>query len=376
MSSFTRAWASDVSAPLTVNNDNNHSGLIVVLTAVCLCLYIVAITARIYYSGQKRNLSTDDHTFVALVITALIQVALVFAEVHFGWGTRSESIEAHDNIRMLKLGFAADIFSVIVLGLSKITVCIFYEGLFSQRQRLFIRGLLLGVVIWTLLSLFLLTIRCTSSPWNEISATQCSSLYPRWEAVTIIDIFTEVSLLVYTALAINKVRISTKKKVIVFCALESRMILIPLAAVRLHYVKEQLESETPTLIGAFATVCTEIYLALSVCCLLTAFLKSFIAVYEDDYGISYTYRGPSKSGSQGASRSGSRPAILKSKDSGFHRQSRRGSVGDQQLKGWEREETPIMDRSDTGRGLHILKTVHLSVEDESIEFSERAGSTK
>lgn len=68
MSSFTRAWASDVSAPLTVNNDNNHSGLIVVLTAVCLCLYIVAITARIYYSGQKRNLSTDDHTFVALVV--------------------------------------------------------------------------------------------------------------------------------------------------------------------------------------------------------------------------------------------------------------------------------------------------------------------
>ncbi|KAJ5683313.1 hypothetical protein N7462_006478 [Penicillium macrosclerotiorum] len=384
------SWPSDVSAPLTANNDNDHSGLIVVLTAVCLCLYIVAIAARVYSSVQKSSLSPDDYTFAALVIAAIIQVTLVFAEVHFGWGTRIESIDTHSKEQMFKvgqrpqiksiktkslmsgqIGYVADIFSVIVLGLSKITVCIFYENLFSQMQRRFIRSLLLGTIIWTLLSVFLVAIRCTSSPWNEISAIQCSGLFPRWEAVTIIDISTEALLLVYVALAIYKVKISTKKKVIVFCALESRMILIPLAAVRIHYIKVQLDSENPTLIGSFATVCTEIYLALSVSCLLTAFLKSFLAVYEDEYGISYTYRGPSKSGSKGTTQSGSRPGLSKSKDSGFHRLSTRGNGAEHQLKGWEREEDPIMDKSDTGRGLHILKTVHLSVEDEPIELSDR-----
>ena len=77
---------------------------------------------------------------------------------------------------LTKLGYAADLFAIITLGLSKVTTCLFYEGLFSQMQRRFIRAILLSIVIWIVLSVLLLAIRCTSKPWNDISSAQCSGL--------------------------------------------------------------------------------------------------------------------------------------------------------------------------------------------------------
>lgn len=84
----------------------------------------------------------------------------------------SENIHSHSQ----KLGYAADIFAVITLGLSKVTTCLFYEGLFSQMQRRFIRAILLSVIIWILVSVLLLAIRCSSKPWNDIDTAQCSGL--------------------------------------------------------------------------------------------------------------------------------------------------------------------------------------------------------
>jgi hypothetical protein len=46
------------------------------------------------------------------------------------------------------------------------------------------------------------------------------------------------------------------------------------------------------------------------------------------------------------------------------------SASADRLRGWEREEDPIIDQAD-GRGLQILKTVHLDVRDESIELAEQ-----
>ncbi|KAJ5645643.1 hypothetical protein N7507_011654 [Penicillium longicatenatum] len=372
---MSKSWPADVTAPLTVDNAHNHSGLIVVLTAFALVLFIVALAARVYSSSQKANLQPDDYAFAALVTTAFIQVSLVFGQVHYGWGTQMETIDTGSKKQMLKLGYAADIFAVIALGFSKVTTCLFYEGLFSQMQRRFVRAILLGVIVWTFVSVLLLAIRCTSQPWYDIDSTQCGGLLARWEAVTVIDILTETLLLIYAGLAISKVKISMKQRIIVFFALESRIILIPTAAVRLHLIKVQLQSTDPTLSGSYATSITEIYLALSVTCLLTAFAKSFIAVYEDENGISYRYREPTtKSDSKGTSGLGSRSGMTRSKDTVSRRFSRRGDRSEH-LQGWEREEDPIIGQSDSGQGLQILKTVQLSVRNESIELSERGGSS-
>lgn len=101
---------------------------------------------------------------------------------------------------------------------------------------------------------------------------------------------------------------------------------------------------------------------------MAAFLKSFIAVFEDVEGISYTYRHPSNTGSKQAPNFGSGRVILRSTDSlSSHRED-----NPEQIKGWEREEDPIMGNRQNGHEQQIKKTVHYSVENESIELSEGA----
>ncbi|KUM66793.1 hypothetical protein ACN42_g277 [Penicillium freii] len=92
---------------------------------------------------------------------------------------------------------------------------------------------------WTILSAFLLRIPCSSNPWCDISDAECGGLRTCWEVITPLDICTEILLLVYAALAIRQVTISTKQKILVFCALEGRILLIPFAAVRLRFILVQ-----------------------------------------------------------------------------------------------------------------------------------------
>ena len=118
----------------------------------------------------------------------------MFCEVHYGWGTQIDGIETTRKEQMLKVGrcggtslssrvlnntkivYAADLVSIVVLGLSKMTACMFYEGLFAQIQLRISYFMVPAMVAWTLLSALLLGIRCSSNPWSNISAAECSGL--------------------------------------------------------------------------------------------------------------------------------------------------------------------------------------------------------
>ena len=102
------------------------------------------------------------------------------------------------------------------------------------------------------------------------------------------------------------------------------------------------------------------YLAISVLCLVSAFLKSFLAAYEDSNGISYT---DGVSGSHSKSRKGTSNTVTQKNQSRF-------STTVERLRGWEREEDPIIGPADTSGGLQIYKSVQVDVSDEPIELAE------
>ncbi|KAJ6134890.1 hypothetical protein N7512_000050 [Penicillium capsulatum] len=345
MSTTATTLPSGISAPLTTDNENDHSGLVVIFAAFGLLLVLAALGARIHSSYHRHTVQRDDYTFGGLVVVALAQAAVALSQVHHGWGTRTDSTSA------LTVTYAAELLSMVVLGLSKITICVFYDSLFSQMQRRVIRGLMGAMVVWMILSVLLLAIRCTDSPWQDISTARCGSLFPRWQAITAIDVTTEMLLLIYSGFAIAKIRISLQKKIMVLVALESRILLVPLAAIRLYYIKQQLNSTDPTLIGAYATVLNQLYLALSVLCQVTAFLKSFIAVYESEEGISYT---------EGTSTSKAKSKKAGSAYSLSHKifpysSGTQSSASADPVKGWERDEDPIMDPAEAGEACRFSR---------------------
>jgi hypothetical protein len=93
-------------------------------------------------------------------------------------------VEIPSNVPTLttaKIGYAAELLAIVVLGLSKVTACIFYGSLFSQMQHRSNRIAFAGMIIWMVMAMLLLAIRCSHGPWYDISATRCGSLVRKSE---------------------------------------------------------------------------------------------------------------------------------------------------------------------------------------------------
>lgn len=68
---------SGVSAPLTTDNDDNHGGLVVIMTSLALVLVLASLAARIYSAVQRHIFQRDDLLFGILVVgRPLVQLSL------------------------------------------------------------------------------------------------------------------------------------------------------------------------------------------------------------------------------------------------------------------------------------------------------------
>jgi hypothetical protein len=111
---------SDIRAPLTADNVDDHSGLVVVITSFYIVLTLSSLAARLFSSHRKQVVQRDDYAFAALVvgvaphlpailltlrgqILAFAQASVVLAQVHYGWGRQIDFIPAGYLDRMLKV---------------------------------------------------------------------------------------------------------------------------------------------------------------------------------------------------------------------------------------------------------------------------------
>lgn len=209
----TSPLPSGVSPPLTTENEFNHSGLIVIATSFYLVLVVWSLGARIFSCSHRRRVQPDDYIFGVLVVrphdsyrrnhhslTPVSCTEIVHCNssnlngpmasslwlgnaqgvCKYRWapiqGKSSSEESNHLLITILKAGYLAELLSILALGLSKISCCVFYETLFSQMRLPFIRGILVGIVAWTVLAIFLSAIRCNSARWYDISSAHCDSL--------------------------------------------------------------------------------------------------------------------------------------------------------------------------------------------------------
>ncbi|GKZ32877.1 hypothetical protein AbraIFM66950_002563 [Aspergillus brasiliensis] len=369
MAVLTSSLPPGVSPPLTEDNDHNHNGLIVIVTSLALFLVLASLVIRVFASSKRGLMLQDDHVLFAAAICACTQVSLVLLQVHHGWGKSQELISSSDYTQMEKAGYAADLFYVLIIGLSKIGTMLFYQNLSLQRTRWTVHVIICSCGLWAMVAIILLAIRCSRHPWTDIDEA-CGGLFPRWQAICALDIVSEAVILAYPAITIRNVQITLSKKLKVLSILNCRIILIPLSAVHLHYIHSQIYSSNPTLIGTYATIVAELHLSLSIVLLTVSCLKMFVAVYEDDHGFAYT-----EDASNSQSRSGRTPP-----------KSWRSSRPVKDLSSFGSsciEEEPILRTEaiasasspplEGHRSNAIMKSVQISVTRESIELAEMAG---
>ncbi|OQD93307.1 hypothetical protein PENSOL_c033G03287 [Penicillium solitum] len=119
--------------------------------------------------------------------------------------------------------------------------------------------------------------------------------------------------------------------------------LIPISAIHLHYMSQQVNSPDPTLEGSFATVVAEIHVALSVLVLTAPLMKPFIAAYVDENGLAYT---------DDASNSRTNHKITPHSDR-----------SNETYPGSRKSNSPAKHR--------ILKSIEISVDRDNVELLER-----
>ncbi|KGO75972.1 hypothetical protein PITC_011550 [Penicillium italicum] len=157
-----------------------------------------------------------------------------------------------------------------------------------------------------------------------------------------LDVVYETMLLLYPIRAIVRLQTTLTNKVIVILVLSSRFILIPIGAIHLHFMSQQVNSPDPTLEGAFATVVAELHVALSVLVLTAPLMKPFVAAYVDENGLAYT---------DDASKSRPNPKLTPHSDQSNGTNPSRFS------------NSPAKNR--------IMKSIEISVDREDVELLER-----
>ncbi|KNG91033.1 hypothetical protein ANOM_000828 [Aspergillus nomiae NRRL 13137] len=278
---------SRITPPLAADNHYDHSGLLVVITSLALFLALASFSIRAFAASKRSFMLSEDYVLLAVVICACVQVSVTLASVHYGWGKTRDMVLDKDFIPMLKTVYVADLFYVLVIGLSKVCSAVFYRNLSIRRSMRANNVILAACSVWTVLTMAVMGARCSKSPWKDID-NHCVGLLPRWKAVCALDIVLEAFILAYPVGIIYKVQISPLKKFVVFAILSFRIILIPLSAVHLYFIQKQVQSTDPTLTGTYATTVAQIHVGVSVLVLTVSSLKMFVAVYEDEQGLAYT----------------------------------------------------------------------------------------
>ncbi|OOF91938.1 hypothetical protein ASPCADRAFT_133990 [Aspergillus carbonarius ITEM 5010] len=338
-----------VSPPLAEDNENNHAGLVIIFASVCLFLILSSLGMRIYATSKRSVILSDDYLLSVAVGVAVTQTSVVLYQAHLGWGKSHDLLDASRTATMEKTAYASDLLYITILGFSKCCTSVFYEHLSTLTSRWITRGLLGLSIVWTFISILLVAIRCSHHPWEDINHV-CGSLLSHWAAIAILDIILEVLLLVYPVKLIYRVRLRRSRKLAVLSILGCRGILIPLAVLHYISVHQQIASDDPTLVGAYATVIEELHLSISILLLTLSSVKLFLATYEDDDGLAYT---------NDASRGRSQPRSRSRKTLTFSRATT--------TRPWDNMEEPILYNSDRV----IMKAVQIEVTSEVMEMQDR-----
>ncbi|RAH73873.1 uncharacterized protein BO66DRAFT_468296 [Aspergillus aculeatinus CBS 121060] len=385
-----------ISPPLAENNAHNHTGLIIIFASVCLFLVLSSLAMRVYATTQRSMALSDDYLLGVAVAVAIAQISVVLYQTHLGWGKSSELLDQSSTERMDKSAYASDLLYLIVLGLSKCCTSLLYQHLTTHAARWIPRSLLGVSIIWTIVSVILIGIRCSrTQPWTDIN-DKCRSLQPHWTATTALDILLEILLFIYPIKLIYSLRLRRSRKLTVLSLLGSRgILLIPLTTIHYRTLLTQLHSPNPTLEASTPTILRELYLATSILLLTLSSFKMLIAVYEDDDGLAYY----TSDGGAHNSKSRHQNTTRKTRDGGGSRSSKHittkgprgglqegrdystdGTGGDGGGGGGDTiEEEPILGRHAWGgqqqlgvMGMGIRKDVQIEVTSEVvIELEER-----
>ncbi|ORX97501.1 hypothetical protein BCR34DRAFT_577872 [Clohesyomyces aquaticus] len=249
----------NISPPAAAVNPLDHSGWIVISNALGLVFTLLSLGMRLYIRKRISPPSKRDD-FVVWVATGFgtLQAILVFWRVHEGFGKTQARILADDIEKIQKIGYATDPLFITTIYLTKCSiVCLLLRITPDEVQRKKLKLVLAACVVFAVISVILdLTVCEISRPWVQTSE-KCENLFVRRQIMAAFDVASELVLFIIPVTFLVKLNMKLGKKAKVVSAFATRLLIIPLALLRLYQLRAEIDSADPTLIGALASVWTQ-----------------------------------------------------------------------------------------------------------------------
>jgi len=162
-------------------------------------------------------------------VFAILQASGVFYQLDRGLGKSIELIEPDNLIEIQKAAYASDILYIVTLSATKLSTAFLFLRLTPGRgHSIAIWSTISLTLVWTLISIFLIAIRCPGAhPWLDTTTEMCSNLFARWQFIAGLDIVTEAALFSISLYLIWGIQMSLKSKTIVVTSFGCRLPYVP-----------------------------------------------------------------------------------------------------------------------------------------------------
>ncbi|RAH49715.1 uncharacterized protein BO95DRAFT_479029 [Aspergillus brunneoviolaceus CBS 621.78] len=265
-------------------SDTDRRGLVVVVATLFMSWMVLVSLFRIYMRlAIIGPWGLDDLMAIFGAMMGIADVGVTMKGVNDGLG----STENHQRAPQIDLA-EQDLYATNLLFLAghcaaKLSVLFLLQRL--GRERSYLRacvGVMAGIVLWAVVSILIISLKCPfRHPWL---IDQCANILARWKAITVLDVITELSLLILSLYLVWPVRLTRMRKAGVIGAFGTRIGIVILSIVRQTTLDTIAHTNDLLLDISDAVILTQVLLHCSIMAATLPCLKPFVVAFNTGWG--------------------------------------------------------------------------------------------
>ncbi|KAK1073302.1 hypothetical protein LTR74_002011 [Friedmanniomyces endolithicus] len=262
---------------------------------VSLCLVYILCVAGVRVWIRKGSFGVDDVVIGVATIVTLCHYATSYVGLAQGLGTPWSSIKDAGRVAVLNEASVGGIITFLfALYLSKCAMIFFLSRITKtpRQLRLFLACNVLTAVIGVA-SILMVTLGCPTESgyyWAMYeNSRSCPTQSARWQAITGLDITTEVLLLALPVYLVWGLQMPMRKKTMIIAAFYLRLPVIGFSLGRNYYALQlRLPQTDPGLESALVMIWLGVELAYALAANTLSALKGFTESFNSDFGLGFT----------------------------------------------------------------------------------------
>ncbi|KZM20638.1 hypothetical protein ST47_g8280 [Ascochyta rabiei] len=211
-----------------------------VVTWILLITSVLAVSTRLVTKrALRRRVDVDDAFVLLALITRIGSGASVSIQVANGLGRDFSTLNEKQIDVYLKAGYANKILYVATLALAKLSIISLLMILTaSNKHRNLGLGLTGFIALWGVVSIFVTSFQCGSTyPWRtDGPGHECIDMIAFWQSMGVINILTDMALILFPVHVIITLQMSMAKKVTILTLFGTRLLDIVATAVQMTYI--------------------------------------------------------------------------------------------------------------------------------------------